>query len=366
MGSDRLAVLSRIVERNCSRRASVRTARSYKPNQAHRPMFPDRTTRRQVTRSTGRLISRPGAEDGQGRRRVGLELGAGGRCRMTAVPLAAPTPALKRPVVLLVCVGIFMTTLDASIVNISLPAIARAFGVPLSGTIEWVIIGYLVVVAALLLTFGRLSDLVGRTPDATPPGDRGHCPLLRQGCGPVGLPLPRAARARNHRVRAGSSRRARREQLHARDSVATRSDRDWAGHLLSPNTRALMDAAPAAEQGQASGLLATARIIGQSMSVAIAGAVFTGLGAAAAGSALVVQRGNAGPAGVTGTGSPADDVRTGVPSRARGVRGARGGRRPGRARPRSRAPPIGGLKDSPPREWSGRRRCRRLMAIPNL
>jgi len=31
-----------------------------------------------------------------------------------------------------------MTTLDASIVNIGLPTIARAFGTPLSGTIEWV------------------------------------------------------------------------------------------------------------------------------------------------------------------------------------------------------------------------------------
>jgi EmrB/QacA subfamily drug resistance transporter len=70
----------------------------------------------------------------------------------------------KWAVILLVCVGVLMTTLDASIVNISLPAIAHAFDTPLSGTIEWVIIGYLVVVAALLLTFGRLSDLVGRTP----------------------------------------------------------------------------------------------------------------------------------------------------------------------------------------------------------
>jgi MFS family permease len=46
-----------------------------------------------------------------------------------------------RTVVLLVCVGTFMTTLDASIVNIGLPSIARAFGAPLGGTTEWVIIG---------------------------------------------------------------------------------------------------------------------------------------------------------------------------------------------------------------------------------
>ncbi len=55
----------------------------------------------------------------------------------------------------------FMTTLDSSIVNIALPSIAHAFGMPLSGSMEWVIIGYLVVIASLLLTFGRLADMVG-------------------------------------------------------------------------------------------------------------------------------------------------------------------------------------------------------------
>jgi EmrB/QacA subfamily drug resistance transporter len=64
----------------------------------------------------------------------------------------------------LVAVGTFMTMLDASIVNISLPSIARTFHTPVGGTIEWVIIAYLVTIAATLLTFGRLSDLVGRKP----------------------------------------------------------------------------------------------------------------------------------------------------------------------------------------------------------
>jgi EmrB/QacA subfamily drug resistance transporter len=64
----------------------------------------------------------------------------------------------------LVAVGTFMTTLDGSIVNISLPAIARTFHTPFSGPVEWVIIAYLVVIAATLLTFGRLSDLIGRKP----------------------------------------------------------------------------------------------------------------------------------------------------------------------------------------------------------
>ena len=62
----------------------------------------------------------------------------------------------------LVSVGTFMTTLDASIVNIALPAIADAFGTPVSGPVEWVVIGYLVVLAATLLSFSRLADIVGR------------------------------------------------------------------------------------------------------------------------------------------------------------------------------------------------------------
>jgi MFS family permease len=61
------------------------------------------------------------------------------------------------------------------------------------------------------------------------------------------------------------------------------------GLFFSPNTRALMDAAPAAEQGQASGLLATGRVAGQALSVALTGAVFASMGGAAAGSALIAQ-----------------------------------------------------------------------------
>jgi len=70
----------------------------------------------------------------------------------------------KWAVLALVAMSSFMTTLDGSIVNIGLPSIAQSFGTPLGGTIEWIIIGYLLVIAAVLLTFGRLSDMVGRKP----------------------------------------------------------------------------------------------------------------------------------------------------------------------------------------------------------
>ena len=74
---------------------------------------------------------------------------------------AEPKRTSKWAVLAIVAIGIFMATLDSSIVNISLPTIARYFGVPLSGAIEWVIIAYLVVTAAILLTAGRLADMIG-------------------------------------------------------------------------------------------------------------------------------------------------------------------------------------------------------------
>jgi EmrB/QacA subfamily drug resistance transporter len=90
--------------------------------------------------------------------------------RQAHADLASPTPvdreerANKWIVLAIVGTAAFMTTLDSSIVNIALPSIARAFGVPLAGSIEWVQIGYLVVIATTLLTVGRLADMLGRKP----------------------------------------------------------------------------------------------------------------------------------------------------------------------------------------------------------
>ena len=62
----------------------------------------------------------------------------------------------------IMAIGLFMVCLDSSIVNISLPRISLSFQVPLNGLVEWVIIAYLLVIASLLLTFGRLLDMVGQ------------------------------------------------------------------------------------------------------------------------------------------------------------------------------------------------------------
>jgi EmrB/QacA subfamily drug resistance transporter len=79
-----------------------------------------------------------------------------------SLPLSGGKTAGKWTVLGIVAIGVFMATLDASIVNISLPKISNSFNVPLNGMVEWVIVSYLVVIASLLLTLGRLADMFGR------------------------------------------------------------------------------------------------------------------------------------------------------------------------------------------------------------
>ncbi len=63
--------------------------------------------------------------------------------------------------------GSLMATIDASIVLIAFPAIFKGIGInPLapgeSSYFLWLLLGYMVVTATLLVTFGRISDMFGR------------------------------------------------------------------------------------------------------------------------------------------------------------------------------------------------------------
>ncbi|MGE5577682.1 MAG: MFS transporter [Syntrophothermus sp.] len=60
-------------------------------------------------------------------------------------------------------IGTFMAPLDGSVVNIALPHIASALRAGLT-TVEWVVMMYLLVISTLLLTYGRLGDMIGHKP----------------------------------------------------------------------------------------------------------------------------------------------------------------------------------------------------------
>ena len=61
-----------------------------------------------------------------------------------------------------VVLAIFMSTLDGSIVNVALPVMSQKMNVTM-GEIEWVVTSFLIVVAATILIFGRLGDIIGKT-----------------------------------------------------------------------------------------------------------------------------------------------------------------------------------------------------------
>ncbi|MBU0485231.1 MAG: MFS transporter [Proteobacteria bacterium] len=64
-------------------------------------------------------------------------------------------------VFLVVATGVFMSTLDSSMVNIALPIIMQDFHSSLPIT-EWVVLIYLLTITATLLFWGHLSDRLGR------------------------------------------------------------------------------------------------------------------------------------------------------------------------------------------------------------
>src|SRR5919198_39091 len=60
-----------------------------------------------------------------------------------------------------VAFGLFMIMLDNTIVNVALPSIQRDLKITVS-ELEWVVTGYALTFAVLMLTGGKLADLLGR------------------------------------------------------------------------------------------------------------------------------------------------------------------------------------------------------------
>ncbi|HEU5416169.1 MAG TPA: MFS transporter [Streptosporangiaceae bacterium] len=80
---------------------------------------------------------------------------------------AAPGPHYKWIALSNTTLGVLMATINASIMLIALPDIFRGIGVnPLqpgnTGLLLWLLMGYLVVTAVLVVSFGRLGDMFGR------------------------------------------------------------------------------------------------------------------------------------------------------------------------------------------------------------
>ena len=78
---------------------------------------------------------------------------------MTATNTTPTARAGSRSYVL--CAGMLMIVLDATVVNVALPSIQDDLGFSQS-SLAWVVNAYLIAFGGLLLLAGRLGDLIGR------------------------------------------------------------------------------------------------------------------------------------------------------------------------------------------------------------
>jgi EmrB/QacA subfamily drug resistance transporter len=88
----------------------------------------------------------------------------------SAVPLAPAPAAVAAPIsprrvtaiVLVLSLAVFMSSLDLFIVNLAFPYIGRQFSGTSLSSLSWVLNGYTIVLAAVLVPAGRWADRVGR------------------------------------------------------------------------------------------------------------------------------------------------------------------------------------------------------------
>jgi len=80
---------------------------------------------------------------------------------MLANPLTSRTSSTRWVVLVVMCAGYFLVLLDVTIVNVALPAIASDLQVDVTD-VQWVVDGYAIALACLLLAGGTVGDRHGR------------------------------------------------------------------------------------------------------------------------------------------------------------------------------------------------------------
>jgi len=83
--------------------------------------------------------------------------------QISSTPLKSlfrPSEVSPHAVLVVMCVGYFLVLLDVTIVNVALPSIASGLGASVSG-LQWVVDGYALALASLMLAGGTVGDLHG-------------------------------------------------------------------------------------------------------------------------------------------------------------------------------------------------------------
>jgi EmrB/QacA subfamily drug resistance transporter len=79
----------------------------------------------------------------------------------TAAPVAAPSAASTALPLAALSLSMLLSSLGISSANVALPTLAHAFGASMQ-QVQWVVIAYLLAVTTLVVSVGRLGDLIGR------------------------------------------------------------------------------------------------------------------------------------------------------------------------------------------------------------
>ncbi len=157
-------------------------------------------------------------------------------------PLEPTAPDARWWVLVTTGIGTFMTALDTSVVNTTLPLIQKDLHSSVAG-VEWVVTIYLLLLSGLLLSFGRLGDL------------RGHKPVYVLGFGTFMVSSIVAGLAPNVPV-----------------LVACRAMQALGGAMLAANSPAILTKSfPASQRGRALGLQATMTYLGLTVGPSLGG-----------------------------------------------------------------------------------------------
>nr|HPG93176.1 MFS transporter [Dokdonella sp.] len=76
----------------------------------------------------------------------------------TAMPAAR---ASSRGPLASLCLAMLLSSLGTSSANVGLPAIAQAFAASFQA-VQWIVLAYLVATTSLIVSVGRLGDILGR------------------------------------------------------------------------------------------------------------------------------------------------------------------------------------------------------------
>src|ERR1051325_8961548 len=77
-----------------------------------------------------------------------------------AAAAAKRTPSVRWALASL-SISMLMPSLDTSIANAGLPALAQAFGAGFQA-VQWIVLAYLLAITTLIVSVGRLGDITGR------------------------------------------------------------------------------------------------------------------------------------------------------------------------------------------------------------